>query len=281
MPFEDLVQVIETLRERIKAHRQVLESNETRTRMALIDPLLRALGWDTEDPALVLPEYESSGRADYALLGSTGKPSAVIEAKKLGESLANHRGQMVNYANMSGIPYAGLTDGNIWEFYDVFDRKPLDERRLLDVSISNVEAYQCALKLLLLWRPNLASGQPLQPSAPVLAESAEREPPPVPGPLLEPIAPPPTEGWMALSELGDPTHTPSPSAIRFPDGQEAAVKSWKSLLEEISKRCGLHPTGKRMYPETNVSAKNAVNLALKRLRESGQDPSQVYVRPRT
>ena len=113
MPFDDLVHVIETLKERIGAHRQSLQSSETRTRMALIDPLLRALGWDTEDPALVLPEYESSGRADYALLGGAGKPSAVIEAKRLGESLANHRGQMVNYANMSGIPYAGLTDGNI------------------------------------------------------------------------------------------------------------------------------------------------------------------------
>ena len=272
MPFEDLVQVIETLRGRIKAHRQVLESNETRTRIALIDPLLRALGWDTEDPALVLPEYESSGRADYALLGSTGKPSAVIEAKKLGESLANHRKQMVTYANMSGIPYAGLTDGNHWEFYKVFDPKPIEERRLLHVSIVDDAAYECSLRLLLLWRPNLASGQPLQTSAPVLVDSAEREPPP--------IAPPPTEGWIALTELGDPTHTPPPSAIRFPDGQEAAVKSWKSLLEEISKRCGLHPTGKRVYPETNVSAKNAVKHALKRLRESDQDPARVYMRPR-
>ena len=152
--------------------------------MALIDPLLRALGWDTEDPALVLPEYESGRgkpgeRADYALMGE-GKPKAVIEAKKLGESLANHRGQMVNYANMSGIPYAGLTDGNHWEFYKVFDAKPIEERRLLQVSISNDAAHECALKLLLLWHPNLASGQPVQPIDPVLADSTELQPPAVP-----------------------------------------------------------------------------------------------------
>ena len=70
MPLDDLVSVIETLKERVQTHRQDLQANETRTRMALIDPLLQALGWDTTDPALVLPEYEVSGsRADYAPAG--------------------------------------------------------------------------------------------------------------------------------------------------------------------------------------------------------------------
>ena len=160
MPFDDLVLVIETLKERIGAHRQSLQSNETRTRMALIDPLLRALGWDTGDPALVLPEYESSGRADYALLGGTGKPSAVIEAKKLGELQDKNRDQMSKYAYNAGIPYAGLTDGDRWEFYVCFgEPKPLKERLRLQVSISNDAPHACALKLLLLWHPNLASGQ--------------------------------------------------------------------------------------------------------------------------
>ena len=167
MPFEDLVHVIETLKGRIEGHRQSLQSNETRTRMALIDPLLRALGWDTEDPALVLPEYESGGgkpgeRADYALMGA-GKPTAVIEAKKLGESLAKNRDQMSKYAYNAGIPYAGLTDGDQWEFYVCFgDPKPLEERRLLHVSISNDAAPEAALKLLLLWHRNLETGQPVQ-----------------------------------------------------------------------------------------------------------------------
>ena len=118
MPLDDLVSVIETLKARLHTHRQVLQANETRTRMALIDPLLQALGWDTADPALVLPEYDLSGkRADYALLGGTGKPVAFVEAKRLGNRLASHRMQIVNYANLSGVPYAGLTDGNQWEFY--------------------------------------------------------------------------------------------------------------------------------------------------------------------
>ena len=246
-----------------------------------------------------------------------GKPSAIIEAKRLGESLANHRGQMVNYANMSGIPYAGLTDGNIWEFYDVFDRKPLEERRLLHVSIANDAAHECALKLLLLWRPNLASGQPVQPSAPVLADSVGQEPPPsVPEPSPEPVAPPSSEGWIALTEFDTPAGAPAPLAIRFPDGQEASTaKWWRSLLVETglwldrrglippgssipssSKGYMLHPspaqpTGKKFaapvhlpksgtYLETHGSAHGVVNRAHKLLKAFGQDPARVYVRPR-
>ena len=320
MPFDDLVHVIETLKERIGAHRQSLQSNETRTRMALIDPLLRALGWDTEDPALVLPEYESSGRADYALLGGAGKPSAVIEAKRLGESLANHRGQMVNYANMSGIPYAGLTDGNIWEFYDVFDRKPLEERRLLHVSIANDAAHECALKLLLLWRANLASGQPIQPSTPVLADSAELQPPPSPPApsSSKPVSPPSSEGWIALTEFDTTAGAQAPEAIRFPDGEEVSTrKSWRSVVEDTGKwldRQGLirpgstipsgrerhilhhspvHPSGREfkapfLLPQSGTyldldiftTASDRLKSARRLLEAFGQDPARVYVRPR-
>ena len=69
MPLDDLVQVIEILQQRIRDHGDSLRQNEIRTRLALIDPLLRALGWDVADPGLVTAEYDVSGqRADYALL---------------------------------------------------------------------------------------------------------------------------------------------------------------------------------------------------------------------
>ena len=83
MPLDDLFTLIHELRERIDAHGAALRQSEALTRYALIDPLLRALGWNTADPALVAPEYKSgSGSADYALLGN-GKPLMMVEAKKL------------------------------------------------------------------------------------------------------------------------------------------------------------------------------------------------------
>ena len=45
--------------------------------------------------------------------------------------------QMLNYSNASGVEYAGLTDGDRWELYDV--------------SVSGMAAHECALRLLLLW----------------------------------------------------------------------------------------------------------------------------------
>ena len=168
--LDDLVGIIETLQQRIRDHGPTLRENETRTRMALIDPLLAALGWDVSDPAVVTPEYNVSGRwADYALLRPDGQPAATLEAKKLGESLVSHRMQMLNYSNASGVEYAGLTDGNHWELYEVFQRGQLEDRRILDVSIADASAHESVPKLLLLWRPNLASGKAIPAEVPILA----------------------------------------------------------------------------------------------------------------
>ncbi len=239
MPLDGLVSVIETLKACLHTHRQVLQANETRTRMALIDPLLQALGWDTADPALVLPEYDMSGnRADYALLDGTDKPTALVEAKKLGEPLASHRMQIVNYANLSGVPYAGLTDGNQWELYKVFDPAPIDDRLLLNMSIADRPAHAVALKLLLLWQPNLASGQPVAANGPVLTTATEpATPPPIAEPETErppapPSEPPPaTAGWVPLSEVvyrkGEKPKPPK--AIRFPKGSRYEITAWQQL----------------------------------------------------
>ncbi len=55
--LDDLVEVIETLQQHIRNHGASLRQNETRTRLALVDPLLQALGWNVADPQLVTPEY--------------------------------------------------------------------------------------------------------------------------------------------------------------------------------------------------------------------------------
>ena len=254
MPIDDLASVIETLQQRIRQHAPSLRENEIRTRIALIDPLLRALGWDVSDPALVTPEYAvSGGRVDYALLGADGKAVALLEAKHLNEALTAHRMQMVNYANMSGVPYAGLTDGNHWELYEVFAQKPFEECHLLRVSIADTPAYQCALPMLLLWLPNLASGQPTPASAPILAALPETppspvpptpmpdavpvpapaptaKPPPLPTPLVTPAAETqPPLGWTALSSIAWNKDMNAPQSIRFPDDSEYPIQRWRNL----------------------------------------------------
>lgn len=250
MPLDDLVSVIETLKARLETHRQELEANEIRTRMALIDPLLQALGWDTADPALVLPEYDLSGKKpDYALLDGTATPVAFVEAKHLGISLASHREQIVRYAVLSGVPYAGLTDGDHWELYRAFNPSPFDrssfeDRLLLDISVAESPAHEAALKLLLLWQPNLAAGDPVEASEPLLTTvtepvvpqpieepEAERPSTPIPEPAPEP--PPASDGWVLLSELASATGKPPPTTVCFPDGMTLAVEFWRQLPEAV------------------------------------------------
>ena len=247
MLLGEFVECIELLQERIRSHRDVLRENETRTRMALIDPLLRALGWDVFDPEVVTPECKvGGGRADYALLRADGRPAAIVEAKKLGEALSSHRMQMLNYANASGIEYAGVTDGNHWELYSVFEPGQLDERRKLEISIASTPAYRSALALLLLWRPNLASGKPVPAAAPILNDTwrpIDPDPiPPSPTPEPSPAPRPVPLGWVALSEYNPPAGSPCPAAIRFWDRSEQTLEYWHEILTSVVKR--LHSEGR-------------------------------------
>ncbi len=241
MLLDDLVGVIETLKERIATHGASLRASETRTRMALIDPLLQALGWDTSDPAVVTPEYDVSGRkADYALLGTSVIPSATVEAKKLGEPLSPHRMQMLNYSNASGVEYAGLTDGDLWELYEVFKRGQLEERRILDVSIANTPTHEAALKLLLLWRSNLTSGQPVAANPLVVVTFTEMpsEPTPtapIPTPALVSPAPVMAPGdWTPLSQVSEVKGQKPPTAIKFNNSDPRAVRAWWQVLAEVA-----------------------------------------------
>ena len=236
--LDELVGVIETLKSRINEHRSVLQGSEAQTRLSLIDPLLRALGWDTADPALVRPEYVVNGRrADYALMNAQGDVVVFLEAKNLGEHLAaNHRSQVVAYASELGIRFPALTNGNEWEVYDNSQLVPIEQRRVLNVSIANADSAKCALQFLLLWRPNLASGQPIGANEPILGT----EPPPAnSAPIQNPVqnAPvPPDAGWITLTDI--PT-SPSasrtrPPVIRFPNGEESRITNWRDFLTEVA-----------------------------------------------
>lgn len=243
--LDDLVGVIETLQGRIEQHRPALLQSEALTRYALIDPLLRALGWDTADPALVTPEYSvGNGRADYALLSGNGKPQAFIEAKKLDETLESPRNveQVFTYALTQQVKYAGLTDGNRWVLDDVSDFSGGD-RRKLSVSLSGEPAHQLALRFLLLWRPNLATGEPAAAREPILAAAAVPAPvapPPAAATVIDPqpsvsqtITPSIAEEWVRLADCRPETGS-KPPAIRLPDGAEKQLDAWTQVIYEVA-----------------------------------------------
>ena len=238
----DLIATIETLKGRIKEHRPYFDVGrpEARTRVSLIDPLLRALEWDVSDPSLVeIEPIVGPGRADYALLGRAGEPLLLLEAKKLSDTKAHH-GQLASYVvgeNLKRavkIPYCAMTNGSRWQVFDVFTQECV-----LDASVEHEHARKCALKLIGLWQPALReigletvvdlggivagdqSGDErgARRSDTVLQSNKEGSGP-----------------WTSLdSETINPSKHVRPSEMRFPDRSVAKVRSWRQVLVATAK----------------------------------------------
>ncbi|MCY3668221.1 MAG: type I restriction enzyme HsdR N-terminal domain-containing protein [Gemmatimonadetes bacterium] len=235
MALDDLKETIETLRERIQAHRAYLEGYETRTRQALIDPMLRVLGWDVENPDSVQLEHRNNqDRLDYVLIGSEGM-IAVIEAKKLKAPLHNKAtDQVIIYAHRADIPYMVVTDGDHWQMFDVFKRGQLDDRILMKFQLTRDEPYACALQALRIWRPNLASGRPQEAATPVMIEKptrAESVPATSKSSRGKKIAKLPNNGdWVPLTSLKIEKGQKPPKYIKFPDSNEKELVYWTDTL---------------------------------------------------
>ena len=105
---------------------------EWHTRYYLVDPLFRALGWDTALPQEVRVEWKvpGGGWADYALfapgsgdyLRDLYVPKVLVEVKRRGaKSSVSMGGQLVEYVQgcpeMAGL--AVMTDGMVWRIYRV------------------------------------------------------------------------------------------------------------------------------------------------------------------
>lgn len=230
MVLEDLHELIETLQARIDAHGPALQQSEALTRYALIDPLLRGLGWDTGDPSQVMPEYRSAaGSADYALLGMTGKPQIIVEAKKLGTQLDfKVRGQVTGYCQEEGIPYAVITDGRLWELYDVFKPVAMKDSIITTLDLGDSPATT-ALKALALWRASATKGTTTVGATPLVNEF---EAPPISTQSAKLAAQPLGPEWQPLSEFKPQAGT-KPAEVSFPDATIVVAPSWASLSTEI------------------------------------------------
>ena len=295
MLLDDLVGVIELLKERIATHGASLRENEIRTRTALIDPLLTALGWDVSDPSLVTPEYKvgsagNSPRADYGLLDNNRNLVSAIESKRLGESLANHEKQIFDYAWNLQIKFAGLTDGDHWYFVDLSQIASAD-KTILQLRLTDTPAHEAALKLLLLWRPNLASARPVAANAPVLAvpntvevhavNGTDLVPAPASRPVQLASARPAAGNAIPLNLVQYTLGDSPPVEIRFPSGEAKEIRKWVNIWFEVCQwldaggrlteesyslpgskkmslinKSGIHPTGRKF----SVSRKTSTGL---------------------
>ena len=319
--LDELVNALKRIKQCMEDHAAALETNEALTRMALIDPLLRVLGWDTSDPQLVVPEYAAgSGRADYALMKKeSNQPLVFLEAKKLGMNEPDDKitNQMLTYANSQAVPFAGISDGDRWQVYEVFKQVPLMDRRILDVSTAKDELSHCALKLLVLWRSNLTTNMPVETGEPIAWKPVEAVSANETGQKRNPAewqeAKPDAER-ISLPDLATGKNAPRPAFIHFPNGQSASIRYWYEILTQtvewlvqygshlpvpfrvrpnpnskayIVNTQPMHATmkfinayqckGREIYVERNVSSSRAKDRAMKLLEVCREDPQKIWL----
>jgi hypothetical protein len=252
-PLSALCETLKLVKSSAENYREQLQRNEAVTRAVLIDPVLRALGWEVANPAMVEVEKPitspgKSGVLDYHL--NAEKP-IIIEAKKLGEPLENHFIQLVGYAYTLGIENLFITDGLKWSHYINFspsnqepvkriDLGQLEESELTKAAAYFVETLDAALfapepqkvedviqqkynslERKLLDMERLISGIVSGNSTPVVVEPFQEN-------SLEP--------WLLLDGSWD-AKKKKPSKFRMPNGHIVDVRSWTQILMEACKYC--------------------------------------------
>lgn len=256
--LEETVRVILELRRTIARYRENFEGNEAQTRVSLIDPMLRALGWDVSNPAEVAQETgRGAGFADYALKDlRSGVPLMIVEAKSLNRRLDDAHYQVAEYCYAQNINKAVVTDGDDWillafdegsfgdeldveEYYDDDDESVV-EIPLLEVarfSVSRGDAVVSALDAQNFVNPASRSVDWSSELEAALQRASITRPATLPT-NGEPHTPRHQRSLGSLRELNNPE---VPDRLHFPDGYVFCVleKSWSELVRNVAVYLGV------------------------------------------
>jgi len=137
-----LKETFEMVVERMKKYRSLYEQNEMAMRSQIIEPILRGLGWDVENPEEVQPNVSTEeGIPDYSLLKGY-KKVLFIEAKKLSVEIEQREAirQLAKYCFGEGMRYGVLTNGAIWILFRAFQEgTTMSERIVWKIDIGSDE----------------------------------------------------------------------------------------------------------------------------------------------
>ena len=252
-PLSNLCDVLIQIQESANLYKTTLSRNEAATRAVLIDPVLRALGWNTANTNMVEVERTiDQVRADYALYDSNQIPQIIVEAKALGTNLAQKKLviSLVNYAFSFGLEDVFLTDGLVWEHFDSFQPGKLEPTRILnilednpvdcaaylvqhldaakywpieqtiDVLSQRIEELESTIATLQKSFASLAS-QTTTTQAPSLTKTAQN----IQDKVIE------KRNFISLENLGEITGK-KPSLFQLPNGSVVKIKTWKDVLRE-------------------------------------------------
>jgi hypothetical protein len=121
---------------------------EAGTRTSLVEPFLRALGYDPSDPTEVIPEFGANVKVpgvsqdkhvDYAII-KDGKPIILIEVKQHGTDPNKGYSQLYGYFTPVEARIAIATNGVIYRFYaDLEKEHVMDKEPFLELDMRNLK----------------------------------------------------------------------------------------------------------------------------------------------
>lgn len=140
MTFEDEVkEFVKTIPNKLEH----IDSEET-TKIALITPFLRILGYDTTDPTIVKAEYtadvgtKQGEKVDFAIL-EDGEPVIFIECKPVMNELSTDNiNQLFRYISVTNVQIGILTNGVDYKFYTTDKDNLMDDKAFLEINLLNL-----------------------------------------------------------------------------------------------------------------------------------------------
>ena len=135
-----LATVLDEVRKRIALY-QGKEMNEQNTKTALIDPVLRNLGWEVGNLDEVMQEYKRKPQdkpVDYGMF-LLRTPKLFVEAKALGQNLDDRKwaNQIMGYAAVAGVKWVVITNGDEYRIYNACVDVPVEEKLFRSVRVTD------------------------------------------------------------------------------------------------------------------------------------------------
>jgi hypothetical protein len=243
-----------------------------------------------------VPEFQTEvGRPDYILHCADLRIG--VEAKRLGADERTFEQAYMRAAPLwqaKRIRYYIITDGDRWVLWDI--SQPKEKGLIADIQLSRDNPGDAARQLLALWRPAMPKVKVGPPSVATEERETEKE--------RETETRDETQLEQSLQRLKEqvrPGQSP-PTSIRFPDGKQEDLRTWKDLLVAVAKWALPKLQQQRKLPlgslirrdgqmrapkdigdgwkvETWFSARGCVQNAVRILREAKISADEVFVTP--
>jgi len=145
-----LSELLPSIIEKIKKFRPLYEQSEMAVREQIINPILKSLGWNPENPEDIQPNVSTEeGVPDYSLI-KNAKKILFIEAKKLSVDIEQREviRQLAKYSFGEGTKYGVLTNGAVWVLIRSFEEgTTLTERIVWKTDLENEELSAVCRKM--------------------------------------------------------------------------------------------------------------------------------------